>query len=122
MVCLSPYWYGGHKGSGIASNLFKVGAVFLARCRHYQITFKILPMNKVLFSAMLLASVTSCENPKSASGQPSELVMKDSPTYYSIVAVDYHASGMHYKVFESGKGDIFVVNITKDSLEVKNKR
>lgn len=76
---------------------------------------------KVIFSAMLLASVTSCENP-SASGQPSELVMKDTPTYYSIVAVDYHASGMHYKVFESGKGDIFVVNITKDSLDVKNKR
>ncbi len=70
----------------------------------------------------MLLVLASCDKPKSASGQPSELVMQDSPTYYSIVAVDYHASGMHYKVFESGKGDIFVVNITKDSLDVKNKR
>lgn len=31
---------------------------------------------------------------------------------------DYYIAGMRYKIFASSSGNIFVVNITKDSLEV----
>ena len=35
---------------------------------------------------------------------------------------DYTESGMHYKIFQGPHGEMFVVNITKDSLEcIKNR-
>lgn len=36
--------------------------------------------------------------------------------YYSMKSVDYRTAGMHYKVFASTNGAIFVVNVTNDSL------
>lgn len=47
-----------------------------------------------------------------------EKITTGSITYYSVSAFDYYTKGMHYKVFNSANGNIFVVNITKDSLEV----
>lgn len=37
--------------------------------------------------------------------------------YYAMKAVDYNAAGMHYKIFESTNGPIFVINVTNDSLQ-----
>ena len=77
------------------------------------------------FGYILLAVVifSSCESKTSTpSGHDSEKVTNGSMTYYSVSAVDYYANGMHYKVFNSANGNLFVVNITKDSLECHNNR
>jgi len=49
---------------------------------------------------------------------PEDATAISSRAYYGLGAVEYYASGMHYKVFSSARGDVFVINITKDSLEV----
>ena len=73
--------------------------------------------------AILVVVLSSCGRTKSVDGKPSEIVATGSITYYSVSAVDYYASGMHYKVFNSANGNVFVVNVTKDSLDVaKNNR
>lgn len=36
--------------------------------------------------------------------------------YPVVRTIDYYAAGMHYKVFESADGSLFVVNVTNDSL------
>lgn len=72
----------------------------------------------VSFLIMISCFVSSCNRTKSSDEKPSEIVTTGSATYYSVSAVDYYVSGMHYKVFNSANGGVFVVNITKDSLEV----
>lgn len=73
--------------------------------------------------AMLAVVLSSCSRTQSADGKPSETVATGSAAYYSVSAVDYYSNGMHYKVFNSANGNVFVVNITKDSLEfAKNNR
>lgn len=52
---------------------------------------------------------------KSANGKPAEIIPS---TYYSVSAVDYYTNGIHYKVFNSAKGNLFVINITQDSLNL----
>ena len=47
----------------------------------------------------------------------SEPIMAISSNAY---AGDYYHSGMHYKVFVYQASSIFVVNVTKDSLEIVN--
>ncbi len=37
---------------------------------------------------------------------------------YSYTTTDYYISGMHYKAFTLYGNAIYIVNITKDSLEV----
>lgn len=71
--------------------------------------------------ASLLLMTYSCDRTKSANYKPSEIVATGSATYYSVSAVDYYSSGIHYKVFNSANGDIFVVNITRDSIDIKSK-
>lgn len=35
---------------------------------------------------------------------------------------DYYSEGLHYKIYLTNEGGIFIVNVTKDSLEIiKNK-
>lgn len=85
--------------------------------------FKISTLAAIAVYAMLAVVLSSCGRTESADGKPSETVTTGSATYYSVSAVDYCASGMHYKVFNSANGNVFVVNVTKDSLEVaKNNR
>jgi len=73
--------------------------------------------------ALLAVFLSPCGRTESADEESFETVSKGSGLYYKISAVDYYASGMHYKVFNSVKGSVFVVNVTKDSLEVaKNNR
>jgi hypothetical protein len=39
--------------------------------------------------------------------------------YHNMRSFDYYADGMHYRVFQSSSdGGMFVVNVTKDSLEI----
>ena len=38
-------------------------------------------------------------------------------SFYSVYSSYYFISGMKYKVFNSYQGGMFVVNVTKDSLE-----
>lgn len=42
---------------------------------------------------------------------------KNSSVMKSGQIRDYYQDAIHYKVFTSETGDIFVVNVTKDSLE-----
>jgi hypothetical protein len=85
--------------------------------------FKISTVSAIAVYAMLAVVLSSCGRTHSADGKPSETVTTASATYYSVSAVDYYASGMHYKVFNSANGNVFVVNVTKDSLDVaKNNR
>lgn len=88
---------------------------------------KISTITDITVYAMLAVVLSSCGRTESADGKPSETVTTGSAIYYSVSGVDYYTdyytSGMHYKVFNSANGDVFVVNITKDSLEVaKNYR
>ena len=73
-----------------------------------------------LFAIVILQS---CQSKTSTpNGQDGEKVTTGSLTYYSVSAVDYYSNGMHYKVFNSASGSLFVVNITKDSIEYHNNR
>ena len=83
--------------------------------------FKISTVATIALYAMLTVVLSSCNRTESADGKLSEIVTTGSATYYSVSAVDYHASGMHYKVLNSANGNIFVVNVTKDSLDVAQK-
>ena len=85
--------------------------------------FKISTVAAIAVYAMLAVVLSSCGRTQSVDGKPSEIVTTGSATYYSVSAIDYYSNGMHYKVFNSANGNVFVVNITKDSLEVaKNNR
>ena len=85
--------------------------------------FKFSTVAAIAVYAMLAVVLSSCGRTESADGKPSETVTIGSATYYSVSAVDYYANGMHYKVFNSANGNVFVINITKDSLEfAKNSR
>ena len=33
-----------------------------------------------------------------------------------LKAIDYHTSGMHYKIFVTSNGGIAITNVTKDSI------
>ena len=70
-----------------------------------------------LFSVIVL---TSCGPTETKDGKPADIVMTGSSTYSSVSSIDYYVSGMRYKVLNSAPGNIFVINITKDSLEVAN--
>lgn len=72
------------------------------------------------FFYVLLAVIIfqSCESETlNQREQDGEKVTTGSRRYYSVSAVDYYSNGIHYKVFSSARGSIFVVNITKDSVE-----
>ena len=87
-------------------------------------TLKIMRVTRY-FGYILLAVVifSSCDSKTSTpNGQDGEKVANGSVTYYSVSAVDYYSNGMHYKVFNSANGNLFVVNITKDSIECHNNR
>lgn len=73
----------------------------------------------ILFAATAFL-FTSCGPTETAEGKPAEVVMTGSSTYYSVSAIDYYIGGMRYRVFNSAPGNIFVINVTKDSLEVAN--
>ena len=83
---------------------------------------KIFKIKTLLAIAILTLVLSSCKTEKESDvQQPKEMVSTSTFNYYSVSAVDYYISGMHYKVFNSAKGDVFVVNITNDSLSCLNK-
>jgi len=83
---------------------------------------KLLQRN-LLYILLTCVLCVGCEsNTSTPNGNDGEKVTAGSVTYYSVSAVDYYSAGMHYKVFNSAGGDVFVVNITKDSLSVANAR
>lgn len=59
-------------------------------------------MKNILLTLLALSTLTSCDN-KGDNGGPS-------------AKMDYYSDGMHYKIFQAS-GAIYVVNITKDSLD-----
>lgn len=40
--------------------------------------------------------------------------------YPRVKATEYYTSGIHYKIFKSSDGGLFILNLTKDSLEIEN--
>jgi hypothetical protein len=80
--------------------------------------FKISTVTAIAVCAVVAVVLSSCGRTESGDGKPSETVTTGSATYFSVSAVDYYASGMRYKVFNSANGSVFVINVTKDSLDV----
>lgn len=78
---------------------------------------------KKLFVLFLIFGLVSCgvSRPKGEDGKEADVLLSGSATYYSVCVFDYKVSGMHYKVFNSANGNIFVINVTKDSLDVCRK-
>ena len=94
-------------------------------------------MTKKYFKLVLLLSVcilifaiifASCCTPKGSDSNEEKVEVYPEPTkiseststYNSIAFVDHNVSGIHYRLFTNGNGAITVVNVTKDSLEIKN--
>lgn len=81
-----------------------------------------------IFVTILLAVIVlSCEKPAPRIGQrqegqsqEDEIVREGGNRFHSVSANDYYTSGMHYKAFISAHGSLFIVNITKDSIECYN--
>ena len=67
-------------------------------------------MKNILLTLLALSTLTSCDN-KGDNGGPSANA-KEGWKY----EMDYYSDGMHYKIFQAN-GAIYVVNITKDSLD-----
>lgn len=76
----------------------------------------------IFFLAITFFSIciSACKT-KTPDGKDSETVATGSATYYSVSAIDYYTNGMHYKVFNSANGNLYVVNITLDSLQLNKK-
>jgi hypothetical protein len=79
-----------------------------------------------LFILLILSSCTERTYESNCKGDQSpEQVIRDvrhvDKNYYTVYAFDYYSSNMHYKIFTSATGDVFVVNITKDSIDCLNK-
>jgi len=74
-----------------------------------------------LVTILTLLLVLSCcsgnDNKVTEKEQLREVVIEGTTLQYKVFSVDYYTSKIHYKVFSNGKGHVFVVNITKDSLE-----
>lgn len=85
------------------------------------------------FLGVLLFAILSCRSPNigeqpskgphgcilqhvepETSKEPTEIVIENFST---MKAIDYYAGGMKYKIFAYSGGGMFVINITKDSLE-----
>jgi len=86
---------------------------------------------KKLLALMMLCALASCKDEPAAhkvsTGEVSHnepnvadkgrLVIDSKETWYhSVSVVDHFEGGIHYKVFTSTEGAIFVVNYTIDSL------
>ena len=92
--------------------------------------FKIVSLLSVciLIFAIIFASCCTPNSSESSNSEPTEEQKEVYPTkisdsnnrYHSLAYVDHTVSGMHYRLFTTGNGDIYVVNVTKDSLEVKD--
>ena len=75
------------------------------------------------YALLAVVILQSCKSKISTpNGQDGEKVTNGNFAYYSVSAVDYYSNGMHYKVFNSASGGLFVVNITKDSIDCHNNR
>lgn len=76
-------------------------------------------MGKVIYF-LLIVLLVSCgtERPSDVSDK-SETIVNGSVTSYALYGdIDYE-HGMHYKVYHTAPGHIFMINVTKDSLEVE---
>lgn len=76
----------------------------------------------LLLGLLIVFAAVSCTKPSTPDGKSAEVISNGSATYYSVSAVDYSIEEMHYKVLISADGDVEVINVTKDSLEVLNLR
>ncbi len=38
---------------------------------------------------------------------------------HKTYVTDHYSDNMHYKIFNSNEGGVFVINVTKDSLEIE---
>ena len=73
----------------------------------------------IILMSILMVVISYCaQNNSSESDDPND-VADASLIYNSVDAIDYFTSGMHFKVFRSYGGNLFIVNITKDSLAVE---
>lgn len=81
-------------------------------------TFIITKVTTFAVYAILSVVLSSCDAPKSAHGKSAEIVSEASLNYPTVIAKDYSVSGMHYKVFHLAGGNIFVINVTRDSLDI----
>jgi hypothetical protein len=80
--------------------------------------FKISTVTAIAVCAVVAVVLSSCGRTESGDGKTYETVTTGPATYRNVSAVDYYASGMRYKVFNSANGSVFVINVTKDSLDV----
>lgn len=87
----------------------------------------------MLVTLVFVITFLSCCKPtdsesSNSNSEPTEEPKEVYPTkisdsnnrYHSLAYVDHTVSGMHYRLFTTVNGDIYVVNVTKDSLEVKD--
>ena len=75
------------------------------------------PYIVITFVLAIMLACSSCEPipNKNKNASPIDTIM---PGIYTVYAVDYYVAGMRYKVFNTGsEASVFVINITKDSLE-----
>lgn len=79
-------------------------------------------MKQLIIAAFLLVSCTNIE--KEADVQAVTRIQPKGDRFGNVDTYDYTASGMKYKVFTGGSyaSGIFVVNLTKDSLEAAVKK
>lgn len=77
-------------------------------------------MRKVIcFLSIVLLTSCNTKRPTDSLGVEAETITNANTSYYSVSAVSDYEHDMHYKVYNSAPGHIFVINVTKDSLEVE---
>lgn len=88
--------------------------------------FKIVSLLSVCILIFAIIFASCCTPNSSESRETREnlphptKISESSTTYNSIAFIDHNVSGIHYRIFTTGNGAVSVVNVTKDSLEIKN--
>lgn len=71
-------------------------------------------------AAILFAIFSSCNSKSRCANETG--IDEISFNLIKIRDYDYYSEGVHYKVYLTNEGGIFVMNVTRDSLEIiKNK-
>ena len=73
----------------------------------------------ILMSIIILSSCNQAPQKKSHlnSAKFDTILNGASTSFYSVYSSEHYISGMKYRIFNSFESGLFVVNVTKDSLE-----
>ena len=70
---------------------------------------------KKIFLITAITTLLSCNN-NTTEEKPKGIKEIDNGLSSVLNVIDYHTSGMHYKVFVTSNGGVTVTNVTKDSI------